>query len=117
LVGTDAERVQYENILIAGQADEYQLPWWPQQVWVTAPIADTDTVIAVTDTTRRDITPGAQVAVVSELRAVLATVDSVTTNSVTLTAAVGEWPVGTKVVPVFNARIQSQQRLRYLTDA
>lgn len=117
LVGTDAERVQYENILIAGQADEYQLPWWPQQVWVTAPIADTDTVIAVTDTTRRDLAPGAQVAVVNELRAVLATVDSLTTNSVTLTAAVGEWPVGTKVVPVFDARIQSQQRLRYLTDA
>lgn len=117
IVGTDAERVQYENILISAQGETFQLPWWPHQIWVTAPIAVSDVVLAVTATESKEILPGATVALVNEMRAVLATVDSVTANNVTLTEPVGAWPAGTKVVPVFDARINAQQPITYLTDA
>lgn len=117
LVGTDAERVHYENMLIAGQGETYQLPWWPQQVWVTAAIGIADVVIAVTNTESKNIEPGAPVAIINELRAVIAMVDSVTANSVTLVDPVGAWPAGTKVVPVFDARINAQQPLNYATDS
>lgn len=117
IVGTDAERVLYENLLISQQANVFQLPWWPQQVWVTQPVNVGDIAVAVTDTTGRDFVPGSLVALVHELRVQLATVESANGNSVTLTDDVDSaWPLGTKVVPVFDARIQSQQSLRYKTD-
>lgn len=118
LVGaTDAERMLYENILIANQGEVFQLPWWPDQLWITAALAIGDDVIAVTDTTGRAIAAGDEVALIHELQSAIAIVDSVTDSEITLVdPLVAAWPVGTKVVRVFDARIQPQQPLRYLND-
>lgn len=117
VVETDAERVFYENMLLANQGNVFQLPWWPNQLWITAPIVSGDDTVAVTNTTGRGIAPGDSVALVYELRSQLAVVDSVTENEIVLTATLAAaWPVGTKLVRVFDARIQPSQQLTYLND-
>lgn len=117
VVGTDAERVLYENLLLANQADIFQLPWWPNQLWITESLAIGDDVIAVTDTTARGISAGDEVALIHDLQSAIAIVDSVSINEITLVDTLAAaWPIGTKVCRVFDARIQPQQQLRYLND-
>lgn len=116
---TDAERVLFENILLAGQGETFQLPWWPQQLWLTAPIAIAATSIPVTTTTGREFSAGDAVALIhyDQNRSALAVVDSVAENEIVLTAGVAAaWPVGTKLVRVFDARLKPQQPLNYLND-
>jgi hypothetical protein len=114
---TDEERVLFENMLLANQSEVFQLPWWPQQVWVTEEIVSTANMFAVSNTAGRGFVSGGAAALVNGMRSQLVTVSVPLANSVTLMAPVGSvWPAGTKLVPVFDARIQPQQTLRYLTD-
>lgn len=117
LAATDAERVIFENMLLANQGEVFQLPWWPDQVWITAALEIGDDVATVTDPAGRGIIAGVTVVLIHDLDNAIAIVDSVAGNEITFVdPLLAAFPIGTKIVRVFDARIKPQQPLRFLTD-
>lgn len=116
LAAGDAERVRYENTVIAGQADSYELPLFMDASIVTAAVGASDDVIAVDTTVGKSFSVGAEVVLLNEFSAAIETVESIEEDSITLAGAPGEFPVGTKIIPLVKARIQAAQPLTYLSD-
>jgi hypothetical protein len=116
VVAGDDERVLYENTVIAGQADSYDLPLFMDAAFVTEAVADVDVEIAVDSTVGKSFSIGAEVVLLSEGSAAIETVESIEEDSITLAGAPGEFPVGTKIIPLVKARIQAAQPLTYLSD-
>lgn len=117
LLLSDAERVRFENILLAWQQQSIFVPYWVDATWLTSAAGSTDTTLAVESTHAREFFAGQQIAIVNDLAWVIATVDTVASNAIFLTAPLGAaLPVGARVAPLFEARTLDTQPLTYITD-
>lgn len=92
-----------ENLLFGWQDRTYGVPAWPEQDYLTAPVAAGSDTLAVS-TVNKTITAGSIVMVFTGRRVLDAEVKevlSMTTSSVkTKTPFANDWPAGSRVVPV-----------------
>lgn len=119
LVGSDIERTRYENTLIAGQPNTFELPLFMDAAWITTPIIDAEIVVASLDSTAfKSFVNGGQVLLMNAQHWKIADVTTFDAATITLTHedGIGDWPLGTKIIPLVPARLNAAQPLRYLTD-
>jgi hypothetical protein len=84
---------------------------------VTAAVGASDVVIAVDTTAGKSFVVGGEAVLLSDYTYAIETIEAVTLNSITLASAPGEFPAGTKIIPVVTARLQSAQPLSMTTDS
>lgn len=117
LVGSDRARAHMENRLASWQARVYGLPVWTDAWIATDDIAPGATSLVV-PTTNRDFVVGGIVGLVNGLQSEFAEITAVGTSSIVLNDPIsGDWPSGTKIVPVRSARVQNDLGLTYVTDS
>lgn len=117
VLADDNERVRFEQTVLAGLHQAYQLPYWPDAAVLTQPVT-TGAVLTVDNTAHKNIAADAPVALVSlDGHMLVAQAVAVTATTIELDTLPGAWPVGTVVAPVFDVLLQNPQQVFYRTDA
>lgn len=111
-----AERRTLENALHGQQPATWQVPFWPDAQPLATGVSASATAVPVVTTTR-DFRAGGQAAIVLDsLRYEIATIQSLTSSALTLTAGLASaWPAGALVVPILPAVLPDQQALQRFT--
>lgn len=102
-----------ESLVQGWQGKIYGVPWWPEQSFLDADVAAGGFVLPVDTTDRPSFEAGGLALIWRDARTwEAATVESLTTGSITLTTALVQgWSAGCKVVPLRRGRLLTDQTL------